>query len=274
MTAGLESSPAVEDNVVVATFETQAAEKTDNNGHEAQPPPPQLPPTDMLYYTYEGNSLTSCHARVLSIQEKTTTTTVGDSDYSDDVRSQKNDDRHGNIVDVCLDQTILHAQGGGQPTDFGSLRLLVNNNNDNNSQEEGETANANDDGADTDNDAAVIIVQVDKVLMDRTTGIATHTGRLLVGGGNHNRHRHHLLLKVGDTVQVTVDEERRQILSECHTAGHGVCVYVCVFFCIVLYTFYLVLFFFVMHMMAALIGLIMRFLFFFFLLYSFSQLVL
>lgn len=48
----------------------------------------QLPPTDMLYMTYEGNSLTQCDSKILSIQKS-------DED----------------AVQVFLDQTVMHAQG-------------------------------------------------------------------------------------------------------------------------------------------------------------------
>jgi Ser-tRNA(Ala) deacylase AlaX len=202
---------------VAVTTETKATAKTDHNQEPTAveessqalvPSTLQLPPTDMLYYTYEGNRLTTCPARVLSIQENKTA--AGSSSDSD---SGHGDDDAVVIVDVCLDQTVLHAQGGGQPTDFGSLSLLVQN--DDSHQDEGETP-------------PVVVVHVDKVLLDRSTGVATHTGRLQVTpvavGNNESSSsssKRKIMLQVGDTVQVTVDEERRQILSECHTAGHG-----------------------------------------------------
>ena len=50
---------------------------------------------------------------------------------------------------------------------------------------------------------------VPKVTLDRETGIVTHSAT----GGT---------LQVGDTVKVSVDEHRRLLYSECHTAGHVV----------------------------------------------------
>jgi Ser-tRNA(Ala) deacylase AlaX len=126
-----------------------------------------MPPTNMLYMTYEGNWLTECSAQVLGFKKLSTD---GDSQ----------------TVEVYLDQTVLHAQGGGQPTDTGSITGV------------------------TGSGAHVVI---EKVLMDRTTGITTHTGTLQDADQ---------ILVVGDTVKVTVDAENRRILSECHTAGHVV----------------------------------------------------
>ena len=130
-----------------------------------------LPPTDMLYMTYEGNWWTECQASVLQVQTD----------------AEKK-------VYVTLDRTVMHAQGGGQPTDKG---VLVK-------QQDTTTAAAA---------AAVACLQVEKVTMDRTTGIATHAGTWKVPDQ---------CFEVGDSVHVQVDKDTRQILSECHTAGHVV----------------------------------------------------
>jgi len=114
----------------------------------------EIPPTDMIYMTYEGNWCMECDAEILSV---------------------KNDDQN---AAVCLDRTVLHAQGGGQPTDKGKLQ----------------SSNG--------------YLDVSKVTIDHETGIATHTGTL---EGD---------LTVGDKVKVSVNEDNRRILSECHTAGH------------------------------------------------------
>eukprot|EP00980_Cylindrotheca_fusiformis_P003343 scaffold746_cov123-Cylindrotheca_fusiformis.AAC.31 len=118
----------------------------------------QIPPTEMIYYTYDGNFQMDCTAKVLSVQlvdEKT--------------------------VEVCLDKTVMHAQGGGQPTDKGSISAV----------------SASAEGGS--------IVDVTKVLIDRSTGIATHTGKVESPDA----------LEPGDDVYVKVDEETRRLLSEC-----------------------------------------------------------
>lgn len=89
------------------------------------------------------------------------------------------------IFEIVLDRTVLYAQGGGQPTDHG---VIVG-------------ANGHE-------------ISVSKVTIDRDTGIVTHAGELKDGV--------HLDLATGENVKVKVDEPRRQILSECHTAGHVV----------------------------------------------------
>lgn len=122
----------------------------------------EIPSTNMLYMTYEGNFLTECSAQVVGVE------TTSDSE----------------VVNVYLDQTVLHAQGGDQPTDIGAI---------------------------TGATGGHVVVQ--KVVLDRETGIATHSGSLQDADQP---------LAVGDTVKVTVDAENRRILSECHTAGHVV----------------------------------------------------
>jgi len=131
--------------------------------------PPLLPPTNMLYMTYEGNWLMDCSAVVLDIQ------TDADASTTDAV------------MQVSLDRTVLHAQGGGQPTDTGTLTL--------------KTLSA---------DSISPTMTVQQVLLNRETGVATHTGKLNAD------------LKVGDAVTVSCNTENRRILSECHTAGHVV----------------------------------------------------
>lgn len=124
----------------------------------------ELPPTKMLYMTYEGNWLTECKAQVLSVQKQ-----------------------ENRVVEVCLDQTVMHAQGGGQPTDVGQLFVL--------------------------REDVTPAVKVDKVIIDRDTGVAKHTGTMVQGA---------IDLEPGDTVKVAIDTEMRRILSECHSAGHVV----------------------------------------------------
>lgn len=116
--------------------------------------------TELIHLTYEGNFQLECDATVLSCQVL-------------------EDDR----VELQLDKTAMHPQGGGQPTDKGTVR--------------------NDDGGG---------VAISKVTIDRASGIVTHAGTM--SGSN--------LPKVGQSVHVSVDVDERQILSECHTAGHVV----------------------------------------------------
>jgi Ser-tRNA(Ala) deacylase AlaX len=116
------------------------------------------PPTDMIYMTFEGNFERGCQASVLNVETM------------------------DSKVAVVLDQTVLHAQGGGQPSDVGEIA------------------------------SSGASLTVEKVTIDRETGVATHTGEYKQSTG----------LSVGDSVQVTVDWDLRTILSECHTAGHVV----------------------------------------------------
>jgi len=131
-----------------------------------------IPPTEMIYYTYEGNFELECSSKVVSIDQK---------DSGDEKPA---------TVELCLDRTVMHAQGGGQPTDIGSITYQ---------QDEKE-----------------IKVHINKVLIDRETGVAAHHGAV------ENKNDLVCLPPVGTAVRVSVDRDTRQILSECHTAGHVV----------------------------------------------------
>lgn len=125
-----------------------------------------LSPTEMVYMTYEGNWQMECSSTVLQ------------------VNTNEQDPKQS--LDLVLDRSVLHAQGGGQPTDTGRI--------------------VSEDG--------LVDVHVTKVTMDRDTGIAHHTGSSATSSSR--------IPNAGDNVKVMVDEENRRILSECHTAGHVV----------------------------------------------------
>jgi Ser-tRNA(Ala) deacylase AlaX len=140
-----------------------------------------LPPTEMMYYTYEGNFKLDCDAKVLSCQ-------FIDMDCGGDETAHRE-------VKISLDRTVLHAQGGGQPTDNGSIQILGCGDNGGEKRE----------------------IVVTKILLDRATGIASHMGKI-----DNTIAPSSLSSWIGEQVKVSVDADRRQILSECHTAGHVV----------------------------------------------------
>jgi Ser-tRNA(Ala) deacylase AlaX len=169
----------------------------------------RLPPTDMLYLTYHGNFQTVCESQILAV-------VVSDNNSVTQKTEQAGDDgvANSNAVSIVLDQTVLHAQGGGQPTDIGTLTKI---------------------GSSTDDEDASIMFQVSKVSIDRSSGVAVHTGtptttttttksNTTTKGDTETPSSSSLLsfFQVGDRVQVRVDVETRRILSECHTAGHVV----------------------------------------------------
>jgi len=152
-----------------------------------------LPPTEMLYMTYEGNFETECESKVLDV-------VLSKVEESSDPSSKKA--TPPNTVSVVLDRTAMHAQGGGQPTDIGTFKKV------------------GDDGSPS------AVLNVSKVVIDRATGVARHTGTIIGSSNstndNDNNASSSSSLQVGDTVQVCVDADNRRILSECHTAGHVV----------------------------------------------------
>jgi Ser-tRNA(Ala) deacylase AlaX len=137
--------------------------------NDQEVPQPQGQPskgkgTTLLHYTPDGNFQLHCTAKVIS-------------------------SCHGSIeepqhVQILLDVTCLHPQGGGQPCDYGTI--------------------GNEK----------FHVSVHKVLLDPETRIVTHYGILQKG----------TLVDIMDssTVQVMVDPVRRSILSQCHSAGHAI----------------------------------------------------
>lgn len=127
----------------------------------------EIPATDLQHLTYEGNFELECNATVLGCRLV--------KSPSEELSSR---------LEVQLDKTSMHPQGGGQPSDVGLLR-------------------ANDDS----------LLEVDKVTIDRATGIVTHAGSIPVDATP---------LEVGTEVHVEVDSKNRRVLSECHTAGHVV----------------------------------------------------
>ena len=148
---------------------------TDTNNDEKSS---SLPPTDMLYMTYEGNWLEECTATVLAVESPST----------DSSKNADDDNNANKQCSIVLDRTVLHAQGGGQPTDKGILRCRPN---------EQKTSD----------------ISVHKVTMDRETGITSHAVSVTDDTA---------LPVAGDTVDVLVDLPTRRILSECHSAGHVV----------------------------------------------------
>eukprot|EP00123_Amoebidium_parasiticum_P018685 comp24263_c1_seq1/m.45105 comp24263_c1_seq1/g.45105 ORF comp24263_c1_seq1/g.45105 comp24263_c1_seq1/m.45105 type:complete len:243 (-) comp24263_c1_seq1:83-811(-) len=83
---------------------------------------------------------------------------------------------------VVLDKTILYPQGGGQPTDFGTL---------------------------TGGDGSVFDVEM--VTMDKATGVVSHKGTYREGSTPFS---------AGTHVQISVDEGRRRVNARLHSAGH------------------------------------------------------
>ncbi len=101
-----------------------------------------------------------------------------------------------NNVAVQLDRTSMHPQGGGQPTDIGII------------------SSTTEGGAK---------LKVEKVTIDRETGVVTHAGTLISGHSSSDEEPvAAATFEVGSRVQVSVDADTRRLLSECHTAGHVV----------------------------------------------------
>uniref|UniRef100_A0A7S2EUI9 Alanyl-transfer RNA synthetases family profile domain-containing protein n=1 Tax=Trieres chinensis TaxID=1514140 RepID=A0A7S2EUI9_TRICV len=124
-------------------------------------------PTELIHLTYEGNFQLECEATVLSCRL-----------LGEDANGGKTG------VEIILDRTVMHPQGGGQPSDHGRVA------------------------------SGEVGFDVDFVSIDRETCVVRHTGKILESLDGSPPFR------PGDTVAVTVDADRRRAMSECHTAGH------------------------------------------------------
>lgn len=133
-----------------------------------------IPRTEMIYYTFDGNFELECEAEILSC--------------SFVVEESSGDEKEQRDVQIFLNRSVMHAQGGGQPTDIGTIQIL------------------GDEGP---------VISVTKVLMDRATGVASHIGKV-----DTNDIPSSLSSWIGKQVKVSIDSDNRRILSEGHTAGH------------------------------------------------------
>ena len=142
--------------------------------------------TDLLYLTYDGNFQLETDATVLCCQ------IISDESEEIDAVENKAAERLMRI-ELQLNQTTMHPQGGGQPTDIGSISC------------------SGEDG--------LLCAQIDNVTIDRGTGIVTHAGSITIPSGATVESSTFTQTK---SVKVSVDPQNRRILSECHTAGHVV----------------------------------------------------
>lgn len=118
-----------------------------------------IPKTVPLYY--EDMQMYECSAKILSIQDSS-------------------DLKRPGFCAFVLDRTIFHPQGGGQPSDTGTIR--------------------GEGGA----EFAVVHSH-----LERETDRILHIGQFVSG-----------TLSVGDAVTVSIDPQKRILYSRLHSAGH------------------------------------------------------
>ena len=127
-----------------------------------------LPPTERIYYTLEGNFILESTSTILSA-----------------VANVNSDDEEKTSVTVALDKSPFHPQGGGQPSDEGTISLS--------------------DGTS---------LAVNKVTFDFATEVVTH--HCSVSSADFAEGK----ASVGSSCRCSVNVERRKTLSQCHSAGH------------------------------------------------------
>ena len=174
---------------------------------------PLSPPTELIHLSYDGNFLLECDATILSCRVITTSECDSNKNNSNGKNNENNKNKNNeqpllyNQVELQLDRTVMHPQGGGQPTDTGVIEVMM------------------------DNGTTMAVVGITKVTIDRASGIVTHVGNDanssssgsgLNNGGADLSLQQQQHLQVGQSIRVRVDPVQRRILSECHTAGHVV----------------------------------------------------
>ena len=147
--------------------------------------------TELLHLSYNGNFQLETDAKVILCN------VISPSVQEEPLPSEADDTTTTLRVELQLDKTSMHPQGGGQPTDLGVIESMIDN-----------------------GDGAAYKANIDKVTIDRATGIATHAGSIVVS--NNTNTGVDELFPPNSSVKVTVNPTNRQILSECHTAGHVV----------------------------------------------------
>lgn len=149
--------------------------------------------TELLHLTYEGNFQLDTDAAVIRCRVIPDESAQNPSESSSSAAEVV--DRQVRI-ELQLDKTTMHPQGGGQPTDVGTITCSVGN-------EE-------------------LSAQIDKVTIDRSTGIATHAGSITLPSNNDVGSIEKSIFSQSKMVKVSVEPSNRRVLSECHTAGHVV----------------------------------------------------
>ena len=149
--------------------------------------------TELLHLTYEGNFQLDTDAAVIRCRVIPDESAQNPSESSSSAAEVV--DRQVRI-ELQLDKTTMHPQGGGQPTDVGTITCSVGN-------EE-------------------LSAQIDKVTIDRSTGIATHAGSITLPSNNDVGSIETSIFSQSKMVKVSVEPSNRRVLSECHTAGHVV----------------------------------------------------
>jgi Ser-tRNA(Ala) deacylase AlaX len=209
--------------------------KVDDNIGSVNTAEVMVPATEILYMTYEGNFVTECTATILDVVVliKNDNNSNGTADgaaaaaaaSANAIATQTNPSPREYAI--VLDRTVMHAQGGGQPTDIGqiiksccyssqSLPQLRLNGNDDETTATTTTNNTTTINTDT------TTMQISKVLLDRDTGIVKHYGTIMTSEVEGCDDETLSSIRIGDVVQVQVNVKQRLILSECHTAGHVV----------------------------------------------------
>lgn len=103
--------------------------------------------TELIHLTYDGNFQLETDAKVLLCR------VINDDKPSNGNSNDDNGTEKTIPVELQLDITTMHPQGGGQPTDIGTITAIV------------EGGGSND-----------LMATISKVTIDRATGIVTHAG--------------------------------------------------------------------------------------------------
>ncbi len=159
-----------------------------------------------------NNNYSSINNNTADVNECMNNISIDEPDDNDNQKEVKKMIRTNISIELQLDATTMHPQGGGQPTDIGSITSV--------GMKIGETGEGKEDFS---SNSPPIVASIHKVTIDRTTGIVTHAGTISVlpDDDNNNMNNKSKFL-LNSRVKVSVHPQNRHLLSECHTAGHVV----------------------------------------------------
>lgn len=144
--------------------------------------------TRLIHFDHLGNFQLECSATVQECRVLGKAPGVGGDGDHDKEETEVGPGRDL-CVEIQLDVTNFHPQGGGQPSDVGTVTC------------------------------GDVTASITKVTIDRATGFVIHEGTVKLPPDVSELA---LALGVGAKVKCKVDAENRRLLSECHTAGHVV----------------------------------------------------
>ncbi|PHJ15704.1 alanine--trna ligase-like [Cystoisospora suis] len=154
-------------------------------------PTSSLPPPTYLLYFLDSYKFTA-HAKLLEVRRVPDVECM-QKRSENDKKNNHNTQGRSSFFDLVLDQTIFHPQGGGQPSDEGSIS----------------------------HSSSGLVFDVSKTVLDKETGVVLHRGVYRDSSSSSSPSVDPLdTWRVGDEVLLQINVAKRTLHTKLHTAGH------------------------------------------------------